>query len=564
MEEKPVTADVVVACLFAGVGAWGATFKVDDAPTYAAELFGSDAAPEYPKMGSGTEGGNIPMVVLTIPQTNPDATPPVDEDGGADITFMLTGGAKFAGSIGTLMYDGNASEGDTEAADPSTASEAQVIDGGRPGNTSVTIRIGEAGTGGRGTTTEGPQTVSFALPKLSNLQSLNTGGAIYVTASSVRTSGSFADGDLMTTSAGAMKNAAGASVGAPAIKSVNAVTLALTTTDSASIVIDGDSAFKAIKVKGGTLNLGTVTVTSKNKIVHREGMPAKVAKGTGEVICTTINEDGTLDGCTQAIATPSTDQVPENNESIYDRDGEVIDEGLRGTINLMAAGTRDLFNEDDMIFIDYDGNGKKGAGEELVGTGPSKMLAEALSADPDDGGAFSGGKGTFNVYYTPGGKGMINHDSTIKLTATLMYSDPGAVDEKPAMGMTTLNFDGVSGDIKAYAIPHSTNGNGDKGNVRVRCEQGIPDADGSSMCRVFLECWNDMGDRLFNEAPMIAEDSLARWSGADIEDVVGDMDPSTRHSCRVLSKGEVSVQQLTRDGNSSTLVNNTYVGTNDM
>ena len=559
MDEKPVTADVVVACLFAGVGAWGATFKVDDAPTYAAELFGSDAAPEYPKMGD--LAGKVPMVVLTIPKTDPDADTPVDEDGGADITFTLTGGAMFAGSIGTLMYDGNVSEGDTEAAGPSTASEAQVIDGGRPGNTSVTIRIGEAGNGGRGPTTEGPQTVSFTLPKLSNLQSLANPGAIYVTASSVRTSGSFADGDLETNSVGAMKNAAGTPVGAPAIRSVDAATLKLMTTESASIVIDGDTAFKAIKVKSGTLPLGTVTVTSRDKIVHQQMMGAQKAKGTGEVICT----DAELTTCPETIATRATETIPEMSDDIYDRDGDVIDEGLRGTINLMATGSRGLFNEDDMIFLDYDGNGKKGAGEELVGTGASRMLAEALSADPDDGGAFSGGVGTFNVYYTPGGKGMINHDSTIKLTATLKYSDPGAVDEKPAMGMTTLNFDGVSGDIKAYAIPHSTNGNGDKGNVRVRCEQGVPDADGKSMCRVFLECWNDMGERLFGEAPMmIAEDSLVKWSGGDIEGVVGDMDPSTRHSCRVLSKGEVSVQQLTRDGHSSTLVNNTFVGTNDM
>ena len=102
----PVT--VVVACLFAGVGAWGATFKVDNAPTYAAELFGSDAAPEYPKSGAGTMGGKVPMVVLTIPATT--ETPAVDNNGGADITFTLTGGAEFAGAIGTLMYDANVSE----------------------------------------------------------------------------------------------------------------------------------------------------------------------------------------------------------------------------------------------------------------------------------------------------------------------------------------------------------------------------------------------------------------------------------------------------------------------
>ena len=59
--------------------------------------------PSIPKMGAGKLAGKVPMVVLTIPQT----TSTVNEDGGADITFTLTGGAKFAGSIGTLMYDGD-------------------------------------------------------------------------------------------------------------------------------------------------------------------------------------------------------------------------------------------------------------------------------------------------------------------------------------------------------------------------------------------------------------------------------------------------------------------------
>ena len=36
--------------------------------------------------------------------------------------------------------------------------------------------------------------------------------------------------------------------------------------------------------------------------------------------------------------------------------------------------------------------------------------------------------------------------------------------------------------------------------------------------------------------------------------------PVNRHSCRILSKGMVTMQQLTRDGNSGPLVNNTHIG----
>ena len=49
MDEKPVTADVVVACLFAGVGAWGAEVTVLGPHPYASELFGNDdVSPKYP------------------------------------------------------------------------------------------------------------------------------------------------------------------------------------------------------------------------------------------------------------------------------------------------------------------------------------------------------------------------------------------------------------------------------------------------------------------------------------------------------------------------------------
>ena len=151
-------------------------------------------------------------------------------------------------------------------------------------------------------------------------------------------------------------------------------------------------------------------------------------------------------------------------------------------------GTRDLFNEGDMLFIDYDKNGKMGSGEGIAIEGNMGM-GDALSVDPDKSDSFDkNGTGAFTVYYMPGGKGDINHGSMINLTAMVDYSDPTAIDEKDVKSSTTLNYDGVKGEVKAYAIPHSTNGTGDKANVRVRCET-------ATGCRVFLECWDDDGTR---------------------------------------------------------------------
>ena len=147
----------------------------------------------------------------------------------------------------------------------------------------------------------------------------------------------------------------------------------------------------------------------------------------------------------------------------------------------------------------------------------------------------------------------INHGAKINLTAMVDYSDPSAIDEAPKSTSTEFKFEGVASEVRAYAIPFDGNGKGDMANVRVRCEV-------SAGCRVFLECWDDMGMRSFGEAGMIAGGALARWDSAAIEGVLGIDEATSRHSCRILSAGMVRVQQLTRDGTSGTLVNNTYIG----
>ena len=64
------SAVVVVACLFAGVGAWAAEVHVESGPTYASELFGPGhgSIKEYPE-------NKVPMVTLTIPGTGMTRSP---------------------------------------------------------------------------------------------------------------------------------------------------------------------------------------------------------------------------------------------------------------------------------------------------------------------------------------------------------------------------------------------------------------------------------------------------------------------------------------------------------
>ena len=557
----------MVACLFAGVGAWGAKVTVSNGTTvYASELFGpGHGSPMYPK-------DKEPMAVLTIPanadaveadaDTDTAAKPAVDHSGSVEITFTLTHGATFNANVAGLMWDQDGG-GDTNDFEPADGAVASIKSGGRKGDSSITITVEEADEDeGRGTDSD--IYIGFEIPRLANLDALgvansldtradNDQPAIYLQASVTRiVSGAF------TADTNAPITGSHPFYVEPVIHSRDAVTVtAMASTDGMkTIVIDGDSAFKAVKqAKDGYVNLATVTVTTK----PLNPGTAKAADGGGLVGYIKDNAAASNDTATdEVVYRPSIGAVAATPYDIRGMDGLVVDAGLRGTLTVSATGTRELFNEDDVLFIDYDKNGKMGPGEAITIDGASAM-GSALSIDADNAQSDSfdkGGMGVFNVYYMPGGKGDINHGAMIDLVASVNYSDPSAIDENDAKASNTLNFDGVAGEVKAYAIPHSTNGTGDKGNVRVRCEQP---ARGAEACRVFLECWDDMGMRSFGEAPMIAGDSVMVWSGEAIEGVTG-MEPTSRHSCRILSKGMVTVQQLTRDGNSGTLVNNTFVG----
>ena len=596
--ENEKHAVVVVACV-AGFGAWGAaSVSVSPNPTYASELFGEGHSTlKYP-------ADMTPVVTLTIPSNTAATTTAKAKSytGAAEVTFSLLG-AEFAGNITSLMFDRdgpetqavtggnpavlcstnvadgtpatNADTADTGCTAPVVAAGtvASIVDGGRKGDSSVTIKVEptdtdttdteasviqerDAGEGDQGRL----QTIFFDMPELTKvaLSGANLKDPVkyvWLVPTSRIVSGAFTDGPL----APAVVPNFHARV---VITARDSLTVSAESDPMKTIAIDDDAkkgltAFKSVKEKdkAGKVHVGTVTIMTKQK---NAAYKAAVAAAQTHFIdaATGDNANGEQDSDEQSIySVGSAASGGSMYHTIYDLDGKDIDEGLRGTLTMTATGTRSLFNDGDVLFIDYDRDGKAGGGEGIalsdgVGTGT------ALSIDADDSESFTGGTGTFKVYYVPGGKDTLNHGAKISLVATVLYSDPSAIDEPPARSATTLKFDGVGGEVMAYAIPHSTNGTGDKGNVRVRCEQPAPTM---TDCRVFLECWDDMGMRGFGEAPMIAGDNLVKWSGADVEAVTG-LEPSTRHSCRVLSKGTVTVQQLTRDGNSGTLVNNTFVG----
>ena len=573
---------MVVACLFAGVGAWGASVAVGPNPVYASELFGEGhAAISYPE-------GMTPVVTLMIPGNydardaagadtedttdDRDACTARNHNGSAEVTFRLLAGT-FDGNVTGLMWDPNASAANTTGPVPAPASVATIESGGRKGDSSITIKIEEAtedSAGADGQTARSsitaapqpvkacmppeahvPQTISFSLPKLAGVQALaganitddkkdNDEKTVWAQAESRIVSGAFTDG-LITGTAPHFVH--------PVVKARDSLTLAITpkaATKTIALKDEADKglmAFKSVKEKNkdGYVELATVTVRTK-----QESMAASPKMDSMDVYTLSGDSPGTI----STIAKPASGA---KFHELYDLDGEPIAEGLRGTLTVNAMGTRDLFNEDDMLFIDYDKNGKMGSGEAIAIDGNMGM-GDALSVDPDKSDSFdAGGTGVFKVYYMPGGKGDINHGSMINLTAMVDYSDPTAIDEAPMKSATTLNFDGVTSDVDAYAIPFDGNGKGDKANVRVRCEA-------AAGCRVFLECWDDMGMRSFGEAGMIGGNALMTWNAMDIEGVIGAEEATSRHSCRILSAGMVKVQQLTRDGTSGTLVNNTYIG----
>ena len=578
---------MVVACLFAGVGAWAGVFvqEAGDAPTYAAELFGAgsdalkadyptceDAAsgPVSPKATCDADGdgslsaaelesasvkskpwvrlhfttdANIPGGggdgVAVVPAASTSASNVGDTSQGT-VTFSLSEGAQFADTV---------SSNDLHLlATPATNATASVVDGGEAGDSSVTFGL----TFSAAITDNA--TFTFILPRLKNLSALaDPRKKITVTTTTRATAGTgFPTGDVMQhycrtgvvptdgDTAPAAKDACDDAAGASGVAKARIVAMSA----------DAVALSKPTNRVGGDsvrINIDDRANLVKNT-AKLSGLPSPDNPNTFYV--------GT-DAAAQLASMTLSVKTVSGGAPILQTNGEIVDYGLAGVLNVTVTATGGLFGPDDRVFVNW--NDKSGwwegrtidNGESLTISGDMATFA-GLSIDSDDRADRPVG-----VYYIPGAKTELQHGTMLTTTATVNYTPNTAADEDARQAMTELRFAGVAGAIKAYAIPFDGNGKGDMANVRVRCEA-------AAGCRVFLECWDDMGMRSFGEAGMIAGGALARWDSAAIEEVLGIAEATSRHSCQVLSAGTVTVQQLTRDGTSGTLVNNTYVGEDNM
>ena len=542
---------VVVACV-AGFGAAGGVFvqEAGDAPTYASELFGtgSDAlVVQYPTCKDAATGTGSPRATCDT-----DGTPGVDLTEGASEVVLskpwvklhfsndnTIGEVKFAGDDAVndtaLGADGttgevtfaltNAAFGETVASDNLTGfGTISVVNGGNKGDTEVTFGVAFTGEA------TDDAALTFVLPRLTALSKLGSDkvNAVHVSVTTRGVGGAgFPTGGVGFHYCPVTSGPEGSQTTADVCDEENPMTLgrAVTVAKDAPAVTFSSTAHP----------------TANIDIDNRSMLADKATQAAVATLSLTV---------TQAVnaTTP-----------ILQADGSIVDNDVRGVLDVDASGTMQLFGGDDGLYVDYNGNKKQDLGEALTVEGDAASFnGGGLSIDPDDKGNAAR---DMIVYYVPGGKDDLAHGSMIHVMAAVNFTPATAADKMAKTTATELRFKGVRGELKAYAIPFDGNGKGDMANVRVRCEDGVMNKDGDSMCRVFLECWSDMGMRSFGESDMVYEGAVDVLNAAEIEAAVGIEEgmATSRHSCRVLATGMPSVQTLVRDGSSGTLVNNTYV-----
>ena len=559
---------VVVACV-AGFGAFAGSWKQEagDAPIYAAELFGPGSDERkitYPTCavvpGGATcaEGDtNKPWVKLTFVGDQ------VDDDPGATgmVTFMLSEGAQFATAVGSGDIDvGGDNTGDARVTN---------VSDGAAGDSSVTFEL----SGGFAA----DDTFTFIPPALKNLSALaNPSKMIQVSVSTVSTAGAgfpHNEIDLFCGSAPSGPPPAGALAdgyvtGTVKDGTLTAYHLPLPTPDQggndvcddktganthrAKTIVKSADAVKLTKTSMDAVHNGSVRISLEDREMLVGQSPA-LASAPDPLNPHTYNADGKAAAQLAKLMLSVT--TTSGGVSILQWDGTVVDYALAGSLRVVVSGD---FGADDMVFVNW--NDPANWWDKRAVDGPEGLViagntaaTERLSIDPDDN-----PNRPIGIYYIPGGKDKLAHGSMLKATAQVVYTPSTALNEKPVHSTTELRFHGVAGALQAYAIPFDGNGKGDKANVRIRCEEGDVFSEGAQ-CRVFLECWDDMGMRSFGESAMIDSGGLDTLNSMEIEEVVGIMDASSRHSCRVLATGRPSVQTLVRDGSSGTLVNNSYV-----
>ena len=516
----------MVACVAGFGAAAGFDQMVEDASLYAAELFGKPTQLIYPT-------DMTPTVVLTLkdePQVgDPLANFAIDPGSIARVTFDFQNG-EFSEAIlpGDLVCSGTAADGTALGTSPCVADTGvKIHEGGAVGDTSVTFEVTIGATA---------VDISPAVNPAAGSDPEEAEFMLTLTAPAFKASGRVTVSTSIETRQGDIPRM---------VKRCSSPDDPTTTTmneaDPCEAVVRTAKALTASTKAGagGTVKIDIDDFTMLD--MHKEG--AAKGKPTSNTLSSYTFEVTNVKG----------------TDDILGADGEALEEDAAAVLTVTVDG--DL-NEGDMVDVDGTKLTIPAAG------GPVRTNVTLASSSrglgdvtPDVvGSAANLYKKAVAVKYTPAGKVELIHGNEIDVTFEPSFARVENAAIKAEMKTAGLMIAGVSSDLKAYAIPASTNGKNDKANVRVRCVDGDRmSKTHKNMCRTFIQCWGDDGMGGVGEhGDGVYENATIVLSAEDLETASG-VAAMGRHSCRILASGDTAVQVLVRDGTTGTLVNNTFV-----
>ena len=518
------SAVVVVACVAGFGAAAGFDQSVEGASIYADELFGMPTELSYPD-------GTVPMVDLALKDHaqvgDPAADLAIAAGSVARVKFDFANGtfteAILPGDLAcqTLTVDETADPvpAPTEA-DACVANTGVTIhEGGAVGDSSVTFEV---------TTIASPITVSSpsATPR-----STAVSFRLRLTVPTLTASGRVSVSTSIETRQGNIPRI----VTRCSTPDVPTTTTMNEADPCEAVVRTAKALTKSTAASAGAVSIDLNDFTMLN--LNKKGKPTSNTLGSYTFEVTNVS----------------------GTDDILGADGHPLEEDAAATLTVLVGG--DL-NAGDVI--DVDGTTLTvGAGGDAVTTNVTLASASQGLGDITPDVVGSGAnlyKKAVAVKYTPAGKTELIHGDEIDVTFTPRFARAENKAIPPSTKPAKLMIAGIMSDLKAYAIPASTNGKNDVANVRIRCVDGDRMSEThENMCRSFVQCWDDMGMGGVGEhGDGIAENATIVLNAMDFETASG-LAAMGRHSCRILTTGTAAVQVLVRDGTTGTLVNNTFV-----
>lgn len=222
-------------------------------------------------------------------------------------------------------------------------------------------------------------------------------------------------------------------------------------------------------------------------------------------------------------------------------------------LDISVTGSGVSFTDADILFLSSNAAYNMNSDTRLTVSGSTasssvELVNIATAADDAQG-------PEFKLYYVPAAGRTLTRDAAFTTTYQLNFAAATRKDsEQMSTGSVTLELSGLSTRGYAYAVTPDNSPAGDRGSLRIRCED-------TSACVVFLECFNHAGDRVGDFVSIgdnIAPNAVAVISSDRLENLIGSWRGQGRLSCEVVSSGPVGVQMFTRSSG-GVLVNNSYI-----